>query len=112
MRGGSMTRKRKPLPHKHPNWADLYTPITPEVLDLFERMRDEHGSWRIVCAISKTRLKTMRNLRRGNRKCISQRLLDRLCSSTEVGSVDEFTWFTPEDLIALGIWKHTLYVAG
>lgn len=97
---------------RHPNWAELYTPITPQILDLFERMRVEHGSWRNVCAISKTRLKTMRNLRRGNRKCISQRLLDRLCSSTEVGSVNEFTWFTADDLIALGIWKRTLYVEG
>lgn len=102
-----MTAKRK-----HPNSGDLYTPVTPELLDLFERMRAEHGTWRRVAAISETRLKVLRNLRRSKRKAVSQRLLDRLCSTTQVGSIHEFTWFTADDLVKLGIWEPVQYVDG
>lgn len=101
------TRKKR-----HPNSGDLYTPVTPELLELFERMRAEHGTWRRVAAISETRLKVLRNLRRSKRKAVSQRLLDRLCSTTNVGSIHEFTWFTADDLVALGIWDPVQYVEG
>ncbi len=101
-----------PSKHKHPNGDDLYTPITPELIALFERMRAEHGTWRKVAALSETKLKVLRNLRRGDRKAISQTLLDRICQGTRVGSVHEFIWFTADDLVALGIWEPVQYVEG
>lgn len=94
---------------RHPNDQDLYTPITPELLDLLERMRVEFGSWRLVAARSETRLKVIRNLRNTNRKAISQTLLDRLCTTTGIGSVHEFTWFTADDLVTMGIWEPIRY---
>lgn len=94
---------------KHPNSGDLYTPVTPELIELFERMKSEHGTWRRVAAISETRLKVLRNLRRSKRKAVSLRLLDRLCTTTNVGSVGEFTWFTADDLVALGVWEPVQY---
>lgn len=105
-----MTDARRPK--KHPNSGDLYTPVTPELLALFERMRAEHGTWRRVAAISETRLKVLRNLRGAKRKAVSLRLLDRLCSTTNVGSVGEFMWFTADDLVKLGIWDPVQYVEG
>lgn len=98
--------------HKHPAGNDLYTPMTPEMLALFERMRAEHGSWRRVAALSGTRLKVLRNLRAAKRKAISQRLLDRLVTGTGVGALHEFIWFTADDLVALGIWEPVMYVEG
>ena len=103
-----MTERKK----RHPNSGDLYTPVTPELVALFERMKNEHGTWRRVAAISETRLKVLRNLRQAKRKAVSQRLLDRICSSTGVGSIHEFTWFTADDLVALGIWDPVQYVEG
>ena len=97
---------------RHPKHGDVYTPYTPEILELLERMRTEYGSWRQVCAISSTRMKVLRNVRAGKRKAISYRFLDRLCSATGVGGVHEFTWFTADDLVALGIWKETPKING
>lgn len=99
-------------PRRHPADDDLYTPTTPELLELFERMKKEHGTWRQVAAISETRLKVLRNLRQGKRKAVSQRLLDRIITSTGVGGMHEFTWFTANDLVALGIWDPVQYVEG
>lgn len=98
--------------HKHPNSHELYTPITPEVQQLFLRMKAEHGNWRRVAAVSKTRLKVLRIVRNAERKTVSQRLLDRICTTTEVGSIDEFPWYTPEELVSLGIWEPIQYVEG
>jgi hypothetical protein len=90
---------------RHPNARELYTPFTRDVVLLLERMRDEHGTWRDVAALSNTRLKVLRLTRNGARKAISMKLMDRLIQGTGVGSLDDFEWFTPEDLVKLGIWE-------
>jgi hypothetical protein len=102
-----MTRK-----YPHPKGDDLYTPFGPALEDLFERMKLEHGTWRRVCWITNTRLKVMRQMRRGKRKAISMRKLDEMITATKVGHLDEFTWFTAEDLVRLGIWKDVEYAVG
>jgi hypothetical protein len=86
--------------------------MTPEVYALLERMHVEHGSWRMVCYLSKTRIKVLRNVRSGKRKAVSMTFLDRLITTTDVGSLDDFTWFTADDLVALGIWKPVQYAVG
>lgn len=96
----------------HPKSEDLYTPITPEVQALFQRMYDELGSWREVAAAGRIRLKVLRNLRQRKRTCVSQRRLDKLCSGTGIGGVHEFPWFTADDLVKLGIWKPVMIVEG
>jgi|SRR5215472_1836708 len=96
----------------HPLNRDLYTPWTPELGELFNRMKAEHGTWRQVAALSETRLKVLRNLRQGKRKAVSQRLIDRLCTTTGVGGTHEFTWFTAQDLVALGIWEPPMFIRG
>lgn len=89
---------------RHPNDGDLYTPITPQLMALIVRMRQEHGTWSNVCAVSKTKKRVLRKLYKLEIRAVSMTLLDRLCTTTEVGSVGEFPWFTAEDLVALGIW--------
>lgn len=90
----------------HPNRGDLYTPITPEFLDLLERMRAECGNWRLLAAAVPMRMKVLRNLRKGKqRKAVSQSLVDKMCTTTGVGSIQEFEWFTADDMVSLGIWR-------
>jgi hypothetical protein len=91
---------------KHPNHGDLYTPWNEELLELLDQMRLELGSWRKVCAASGMRMRQMRYLRSGKRtKAVTMNLVDRLCTTTGVGSIEDFVWFTAWDLVDLGIWK-------
>jgi hypothetical protein len=85
---------------------EVYTPVTPEFLQMMQRMRAEYGTWRAVAAASGVRTRILRNLHKGRRKAVSHTMVDKLCSTTGVGGVHEFTWFTLEDLFALGIWVH------
>jgi|SRR6516165_4709423 hypothetical protein len=89
----------------HPKHNDLYTPITPEVLELFARMRHRHGTWREVAYLSNTRLKVLRRWRNGQRKTISMTKMDELITTTEVGDLRDYPWFTADDLVTLGIWE-------
>lgn len=98
--------------HKHPAANDLYTPCGDQMFALFEQMRQELGSWRIVAWKGEVRLKVLREMRAGRRKAISLTVLDRMTTGTGVGSVSDFIWFTADDLVRLGIWKEPLYVEG
>lgn len=97
---------------RHPSSGELYTPCSTEFYDLLTRMHAEWGSWRNVAWKSNMRMKQLRNIRGGHRKAISMALLDRMCSGTGVGSINDFIWFTADDLVALGIWKPVVYVEG
>jgi len=88
----------------HPNDGDLYTPLTPQLVDLFWHMRDVHGTWRDVSYLTGTKLKVLRDMRDGTRKTISLTKLDEMITATECGDLRDFVWFTPADLIRLGIW--------
>jgi hypothetical protein len=106
-------RKRK---YPHPKHEDLYTPVTPEVLELFERMKQKYGTWSDVGWITNTNMKVLRCMRcrpgTAGRKAISHSKLDSMITATGVGSVHDFVWFTAEDLVALGIWKDVVYRNG
>jgi hypothetical protein len=89
----------------HPKKGDLYTPVNQAIWDLFDLMRARHGSWREVAYLSNTRLKVLRRWRRGEVKAISMTKLDELITTTEVGSLRDYVWFTADDLVAMGIWE-------
>jgi len=88
----------------HPKSGDLYTPVNNDILDLFDQMRARHGSWREVAYLSNTRLKVLRRWRRLEVRAISMTKLDELITTTGVGSLRDYVWFTADDLVALGIW--------
>lgn len=96
----------------HPNDWDLYTPITSEIRLLFQSLHDTNGSWRTVAAITETRLRVLRRIRTGERKTISMTLLDRMLTLLDVGvSIEDFTWYTPQELVSAGIWEDVTYIA-
>jgi hypothetical protein len=95
----------------HPLNGEVYTPVTDEIVHLIERLHDEAGRWSDVAELSGIRSKQLRSLRHmkhanGNRrKTISLRVMDKLLTATEVGHVNDYPWYTPDELVAMGIWQ-------
>ena len=85
--------------------------MTPEIIEMIERLRLEYGRWRDVSAISGLRLKQLRAIRQMKhangkaRKTISLTVMDRILTTTEVGHVNDYPWYTPDDLVDMGIWN-------
>lgn len=93
-----------PKKYRHPKHGDLYTPLTPELMELFARMRARHGSWRQVAYLSNTRLKVLRRYHRGTARTISMTKLDEIITTTGVGSLRDYPWYEADDLVKMGVW--------
>jgi hypothetical protein len=85
--------------------------MTTEVAELLERMHVEHGRWRDIAALSGIRLKQVRSLRHGKhangsvRKTVSLTTMDKLITATDVGQIYDYPWYTPSQLIEMGLWE-------
>jgi hypothetical protein len=106
-----VTRLNDPT-RTHPHDRDLYTPITDELIAYLNRAHLEAGTWRNICEAGGIRLRQLRRIRTASTLTVSMRLMDRIIVGSGVGSLDDWYWFTPEDLIRMGLWKEPLYVAG
>lgn len=95
----------------HPMDGEMFTPMTPQVIELLERMRAEWKYWTVVAWKCNLRMKQLRNLRTGTRSAISLSLMDRMVTGTGVGHITEFEWYTPDQLVDMGIWKPVQHVA-
>jgi hypothetical protein len=100
------------MSHPLSNKFEVYTPMTEDICRLLDRMKDEHGGrWRDVSALSGVRLKQIRSLRQSkhangkDRKTVSLGVMDRLITTTDVGHVSDYPWYTPDELVEMGIWK-------
>lgn len=89
----------------HPASGDLYTPITPEIVDLLWRLYAEYGSWTVVAYHCAVRLRMLRRIRNRESKTISQSLLDKIITLGRIGNIRDYPWFTADDLVAMGIWE-------
>lgn len=99
--------------HRHPQHEELWTPVTPELLETLNELKRGVGTWRRVAYLTHTRLKVLRNIRKGRRKAVSMRVLDRILSGLGRPDLTEtFVWFTADDLVVLGVWKDVQYVEG
>jgi len=102
---------------RHPKYEELYTLQLDQVIELLERMRLVHGTWRDVSAFGRTRLKVLRALRHKKhangqaRKTVSMTVLDRLISGTEVGDLSDFEFFTSDQLVEMGVWEDVDMIA-
>jgi hypothetical protein len=95
---------------KHPAHGDVYTPVTLELLELIDEMKERLGTWRLLAARSGLRTRQLRYLRQEDRIAISLRTMDRLITASGIGSLDDLVWFTPDDLVELGIWDPPHYL--
>jgi hypothetical protein len=95
----------------HPLSGEVYTPMTTEIVEMIERLHLEYGRWRAVSEVSGLRLKQLRAIRQHKhangkrRKTISLRTMDRILTTTEVGHINDYPWYTPDELVEMGIWK-------
>jgi len=84
---------------------DLYTPITPELLTLLDEMRDSEGYWTRVAAAGNISMTMLKRIRQFKRRTIPKHIMERLIDGTGIGDIEDFFWFTKQDLESLGIWK-------
>jgi hypothetical protein len=95
----------------HPLDGEVFTPMTTAIVDMLEQLYLEYGRWRPVAEITGLRLKQVRAIRQGKhangkyRKTISLTVMDRILTTTGVGHVNDYVWYTPEQLVDMGIWK-------
>jgi hypothetical protein len=69
-------------------------------------MREKHGTWREVAYLSGMRLKVLRRLRKDpSQRTISMTSLDNLITTTGVGDLRDYVWYTADDLVAKGFWQ-------
>ena len=86
--------------------AELYTPVNEDLLALFERLRDEWGSWRKMGEAARVSQRWIRYVRQGRFKTMSMKVLDDMLSNLgAAGLVQQLDWYTPEELVERGIWK-------
>lgn len=98
-------------PGRHPLRGELYTPITPEILELLETLHRKYGTWLVVAYHAKTRARHLREIRH-RRQAITMKLLDRIITETGIGRLEDYEWFTADDLVLLGLWKPPVTVEG
>ena len=106
-----MTRLNDPT-RTHPHDRELFTPITDDLIAYLERAKLEVGTWRLIAERGGIKTKQLRRIRSRGTTCVSMGLMDRIIVGSGVGSLSDWYWFEPRDLLKLGLWKEPLYVAG
>jgi len=106
-----VTRLNDPT-RTHPHDRELFTPITDELIAYLERAHLEAGTWRLICLRGGIKLRQLRRIRTRGTTCVSMGLMDRIIVGSGVGSLSDWYWFEPRDLIKLGLWKEPLYISG
>lgn len=87
---------------------DWYTPVTPEMIAMLERQKQRYGTWRALAAAIPVRTRVLRFIRNGRNKAVSMSLWERVLIATGLEhTLEDYIWFTPEDLVKLGIWRQT-----
>ena len=102
-----------PAERLHPAHGELFTPITDDLMAFLDECYRAVGSWKLLAERAGLRDRQLRRMRNGNKTtCLSMRTVDRLIVASGVGDLDEWLWFTPEDLMRLGLWDPPQYVEG
>lgn len=104
------------MPHKveHPHFQDEYfTPLDDgRVLALLEEIRTElGGKWRNVAERARCSSRWLRMVRSGKIQTVSMTTMDRLLTRCGFGDrLADFNWYTPDELVKMGVWKPTVAV--
>lgn len=84
---------------------DLYTEVTGGVVEVFEMLFVEWGSWSMVGLVCEIKPRVIRRIRRGEQPVISLTVMDRALRWVSGVRVEDFVWYTVDELVDRGIWK-------
>jgi hypothetical protein len=85
--------------------GEKFTPIIPPMIEALDALKEEYGTWRVVSEVTGVRKRMIYRIRTEEYKCVSMSVLDRiLTNSWSALSVEDFPWFTVDELIAVGIY--------
>lgn len=87
--------------------GDYYTPVTTGMLELFDQIRLEHGgTWKSVVSEARVSTRWFRRLRHGHYQSISYRTLEKVLTRTGMEHrMNDFVWYTPKQMVEMGIWR-------
>jgi hypothetical protein len=93
-------------PH-HLREGDYYTPVTTGMLELFDQIRIEHGgTWKAIVRQARISTRGFRRLREGYFTAVSYTTLEKILTRTGFEHrMHEWPWYTPKQLVEMGIWK-------
>lgn len=96
--------------------GELFARITPEMTAIFERSARSFGGWRRLCWVLRCSGRQMRKFRAAARGeepvMIGMALLDRWLTRLDLGDwLNDFEWFTVDELVECGIWNRMIDVA-
>lgn len=97
---------------RHPKHNDLYTPVTDEVLQVIKDVKALYVTWPVVAFHTGMRDRILRRYLKGQHTAMSMTTMDRLLVALGRGHLNDFLWFTADDMMELGLWKKTQYVHG
>jgi hypothetical protein len=89
-------------------YGDVYTFIDEDLFEMLGRMRQKCGSWNEVHATSGMKVRALRRLhnpRPGEPELVSMSVVDRLIQTTGVGALTDLEWYTPTELVEMGVWR-------
>jgi len=70
------------------------------------------GGWDYLAWLTEIRVRQLRRVMTGETKTVTMGTMDKVVTRTGYGDLDDWVWFTAEDLEVLGIWKPHLVCEG
>jgi hypothetical protein len=92
----------------HPHLdGELFTPKDEKFWETLEMVKVQcGGSWKAVVRQARLSTRMFRRVRKDDARAVSWRVMDKLLSRTGFPHLMEsFEWYTPDELVEMGIWK-------
>lgn len=87
--------------------------MTPDLLEFLDGVKRGCGGWdRVAWLIQVNSSRPLRRIMAGGQLTVSMSLMDKVVTRTGYGDLNDWVWFTPEDLQVLGLWKTHLLCYG
>jgi hypothetical protein len=85
---------------------DLWTPVNAELLELFERIKREYGTWTDMGWTGRCSQRWLRHVMAEEHKDIAYTTLDEFLNNLGWdGWVQKLEWYSSSELVEMGIWK-------
>src|SRR5262245_25822759 len=85
---------------------NLWTPVDDGLLELFERIKAEYGTWNAMGWAGRCSQRWLRHVMAKDYKVIGYPTLDRFLNNLGWdGWVQQLEWYSAEELVEQGVWK-------